>query len=226
MKKFKVYLITNEINGHDYIGYTSLDLEKRFKLHVSSKTKSMPIVDAIKKYGSKNFNITLLCDFDTKNEATSQEIKLIEELKPYYNIHPGGTGGPMCGVMNGMFGRKHTDEWKENKRLSTSGEKNPMYKRNHSIETKKILSEMKLGNTPWNKGRTGVYTQETLDKMSKPKTEQHKNKIKKEYSFISPDGKSVHVIGLTEFCLKNNLNIGAMSDVWNGKRKKHKGWTK
>lgn len=226
MKKYKVYRIVNQINGHDYIGYTELDLNSRFKLHVNSKTKSMPIVEAIKKYGSENFTINLLGDFDTKLEATNEEIKLIEELNPYYNVHTGGTGGPMYGSMNGMFGKKHTKEWREKKSHEMLGEKNPMYKKNHSDETKEILSKMKQGNVPWNKGKTGVYTQDTLNKMSKPKSEKHKNKMKCEYNFISPDGEYISVVGLTEFCSKNHLNKGAMSEVWSGKRKQHKGWTK
>jgi group I intron endonuclease len=226
MKKYKVYQIVNTINGHNYIGYTQLDLIKRLRLHTSSKSKSMPIVNAIKKYGNENFIITLLFDFDSKQEAINKEIELIEQVKPYYNIHSGGTGGPMFGPMNGMFGKKHSDQWKQNKKQQMLGEKNPMYGKSHSIQTKQILSKIKLGSEPWNKGKTGVYSEETIDKMKKPKTQKHKDKIKKQYTFISPEGNNVTVVGLTEFCLQYNLNKGAMSEVWNGKRKTHKGWKK
>ena len=105
MKLYKIYKITNQINGHFYIGYTKLNLQKRFNLHTKSKTDKMPIVSAIKKYGSDNFFIELLYEFDDKLEATNCEIRLIEELKPDYNIHRGGTGGPMYGPMNGMYGK-------------------------------------------------------------------------------------------------------------------------
>jgi hypothetical protein len=34
-----------------------------------------------------------------------------------------------------------------------------------------------LGKTAWNKGKTGIYSEKTLEKMRKPKTEEHKKKI-------------------------------------------------
>ncbi|CAB4133434.1 grpIintron_endo, group I intron endonuclease [uncultured Caudovirales phage] len=224
MEIYKIYKISNKINNHFYIGYTKLSLEKRFKLHTNSKTLKMPIVLAIKKYGVNNFFIEMLHEFDNKNDAVNCEIKLINDLKPHYNIHCGGTGGSMYGTMNGMFGKKHTDIWLKNKSESMMGEKNPMFNKTHTNEVKLKLSQMKKGNTPWNKGKTNVYTKEIIEKLKKPKTQEHKNKLKKQYTFISPDGKIIIVKGLTEFCEKNNLNKGAMSEVWNGKRKYHKGW--
>lgn len=226
METFKVYKITNKINGHFYIGYTKLTIQKRFKLHTKSKTNKMPIVCAIKKYGIDNFIIELMCEFDNKNDALNCEIQLIQELKPNYNVHFGGTGGAMYGPMNGMYGKKHTKEWLKNKSESMIGGNNPMFNKKHTDEVKKILSEMKRGHTPWNKGKTGVYSPETIVKFKQPKTEQHKNKLKKRYTFMSPLGEKISVFGLNEFCKSNNLNKGAMSEVWNGKRNSYKGWTK
>jgi len=226
MKQYKVYKITNKVNGHNYVGYTKLSLEERFKLHKNSKTTKMPIVMAIKKYGSENFEISLLSKFETKEEAVLFEILMIEELRPDYNIHSGGTGGPMYGSMNGMFGKKHSDEWKNNKSKSMLGDNNPMYNKTHSDIVKKLLSEIKIGHTPWNKGKIGVYSNEVIEKLKKPKTEEHKNKLKKEYKFISPEGRCFIVFGLTEFCKENGLNKGAMSEVYSGKRKSYKGWIK
>jgi group I intron endonuclease len=226
MEKYKIYKITNKINGHFYIGYTKLSLQKRFNLHIKTKTTKMPIVSAIKKYGCDNFVIELIYEFDNKNDATKCEIKLIEELKPNYNIHFGGTGGPMYGPMNGMYGKKHTDDWLRNKSESMLGENNPMYNKTHTDDVKKILSNLKIGHVPWNKGKFGINSDETIAKFKKPKTEEHKNKLKKQYTFTSPSGEKVLVFGLTEFCKNNDLNKGAMSEIWNGKRNVYKGWTK
>lgn len=226
MKIYKVYKITNLINGNTYIGYTQLDIMKRFNLHVNSKSKSMPIVSAIKKYGKANFSIVELHTFDNKKDATDCEIKLIAEEKPVYNVHIGGTGGPMYGSMNGMYGKKHSDKWKSDKRLMMVGENNPMYGKTHTDEVLKKLSELKIGNIPWNKDKKGVYTEETLSKLRVPKSEEHKNKLKKKFVFVNPEGLSIEVFGLTEFCKKHNLNTGAMSEVWSGKRMTYKGWKK
>jgi group I intron endonuclease len=226
MKPYKVYEIINKINGHNYIGYTKLSLDERFKLHKTAKTIRMPIVLAIKKYGVDNFVIRLCAEFDTKQEAVDYEIAKIAELKPTYNVHSGGTGGPMYGPMNGMFGKKHSQEWKDRKKISMTGEKNPMFNKTHSDDTKKLLSVLKQGNIPWNKGLSGMYSEETLSKMKRPKTEEHKNNLKKTYQFVSPVGELISVTGLTQFCLENELNKGAMSELWSGKRKIYKGWTK
>jgi group I intron endonuclease len=226
MKTYKVYKITNLINGNTYVGYTQLDITKRFRLHVNSKTKSMPIVSAIKLYGGINFSIVELHSFDNKKDATNCEIRIIAEEKPEYNVHSGGTGGPMYGSMNGMYGKKHTQEWKKDKRLMMLGENNPMYGKTHTGEVLKKLSELKMGNTPWNKNKKGVYSEETLVKMQTPKSEEQKNKLKKRFLFVNPEGVLVEVFGLTDFCNKNGLNTGAMSEVWSGKRLSHKGWKK
>jgi hypothetical protein len=93
----------------------------------------------MKKYGPQNFMIEELNSFDTKDEATSYEIKMISEHSPEYNIHPGGIGGSMYGAMNGMYGKKHTDEWKKMKSVSMIGDKNPMYGKTHSQEVKALL---------------------------------------------------------------------------------------
>jgi len=226
MKIYKVYKITNKLNGHFYIGYTKLNLQKRFNLHSKSKTNKMPIVLAIKKYGVENFLIELLFEFNDKNSATDCEIRLIEELKPDYNVHFGGTGGPMYGPMNGMYGKKHTEKWLKEKSKSMSGQNNPMFNKTHTDEVKKLLSDLKKGNIPWNKNKKGIYSKEVIEKLKKPKSEEHKNKLKKHYTFISPNGEKISFFGLTEFCEKNGLNKGAMSDVCNDKRNVYRGWKK
>ena len=59
----------------------------------------------------------------------------------------------------------------------------------HSEESKRKSGEANIGRTPWNKGKKGVYSDETLSKMSeakkgqpgfwkgKDKSEEHKKKI-------------------------------------------------
>lgn len=197
----KIYKITNILNGNIYIGYTSLEIDKRFKLHKKSKAKNMPIVNAIKKYGEENFKIELIEEHETKHEAVKREIDIIAELSPQYNVHVGGTGGPRFGDQNGMFGKKHSKEWRENKSIDMTGSNNHMYGKKHSEESIHKMRQSRLGKEPWNKGKKGVYSRNTLSKMSKPKTEEHKNKLRKKYIV---NGELI--ANAKEFCLHNNYN--------------------
>jgi len=46
------------------------------------------------------------------------------------------------------------------------------------------------------------------------------------FVFKSPDGETTHIYNLRQFCKNNKLDQGAMSKVYGGKRKSHKGWIK
>ena len=48
----------------------------------------------------------------------------------------------------------------------------------------------------------------------------------KHYIFTSPNGETVNVYNLSEFCRENGLNSSAMASVAIGKRNHHKQWTK
>ena len=127
-----VYKITNEVNGHSYVGFTSQPMMRRFQAHTYSARHGAkwPLHNAIRKYGKENFSVKTLYE---GKDALEQEDKYIKKYG-YYNIAPGGYS-----VMLGVK-RTFTKEWKENiskaaiervKRLNTSekmtGKGNHMY---------------------------------------------------------------------------------------------------
>jgi group I intron endonuclease len=78
-----VYLITNKINNHKYVGVTTLRLGRRFDFHkYHSKKLNYPLYRAIRKYGMEHFDIspieTIKCE--DKKELT----KRLNELEKYY----------------------------------------------------------------------------------------------------------------------------------------------
>ena len=94
-KKFVVYVAINIANGHRYVGFTSIGLEKRKKQHIarSKRDKSCPkFHNALLKYGYDSFNWRVVATFNTASEALAEEIRLIAELDPEYNITAGGEG--------------------------------------------------------------------------------------------------------------------------------------
>ncbi len=109
-----VYKITNNINGHSYIG-CSKDCEKRWSDH---KTKSVngkkkdelnkPLYLAIKKYGLSNFSFKIIGTCQ-ENELAEKEIYWIKyyntyENREHYNLTPGGN---LPGKNNIHIGEKH-----------------------------------------------------------------------------------------------------------------------
>lgn len=166
-----VYLTTNLINGKQYIGDHSTD-----NLQDGYIGSGNLILKAIKKYKKENFEFKILENFDTKEAAfISQEkyIKHYNTLVPNgYNISP--TGGLHSGGHHSQESRK---------KCKSSGMKG----KNHSKETiEKITNSNKgkhyIKHTSEAKEKISVnhrkyQSDETKQKMRKPKTQEHKDHI-------------------------------------------------
>lgn len=66
---FNIYLITNKINGKEYVGMPGQGYMNRFKDHIAcsrnaDKYKTV-LYNAIRKYGEENFSVKLLEQVDT-----------------------------------------------------------------------------------------------------------------------------------------------------------------
>jgi group I intron endonuclease len=94
---YKLYKITNAVNGKIYIGITKQTLEERLTLHIShSRNPKYPIQYAINKYGSENFSIELLEESEDRKYISELEEPTIikyDSRKQGYNIAIGGIGG-------------------------------------------------------------------------------------------------------------------------------------
>lgn len=94
----KIYIIRNDINDKVYIGQTTMDVDKRFKLHLSSKPEThnrQMILCAIQSLGKEHFHVETLAEgIETYEELNALEEKYIAEynsMKPNgYNLCPGG----------------------------------------------------------------------------------------------------------------------------------------
>ena len=106
----RVYLITNLINGKQYVGKTTRTIKIRFSNHCVSKNQV--ISKAIKKYGKENFIVQELAVSYSKKELKFLEglyISWFETLVPNgYNIMK----------ISGDF-EKHSEETKEKIRTSS-----------------------------------------------------------------------------------------------------------
>lgn len=94
-----VYMATCRVNGKRYIGYTDQTFKKRITTHLSCARKGVKMVflAAIRKHGEGNFHWEIIKDNLSIDEAWQLEARLIEELKPEYNVGRGGKN-PLHGI--------------------------------------------------------------------------------------------------------------------------------
>lgn len=98
--KMLVYKITNNVNGHGYIGITQCALAKRWREHLcAARTGSdKRLYRAMRKYGTDNFSIAVLYEASSFLELQVVERGLIAEHGTHassgkgYNLTSGGEG--------------------------------------------------------------------------------------------------------------------------------------
>ncbi len=89
--------------------------------------------------------------------------------------------------------KKGKESWNKGKKCpQLSNENHPMWSKHHTEESNQKNREKHLGKEPWNKGI--LASEETKQKMRKPKTKEHKNNI------------SNTLTG--RYCGKDNSNFG------------------
>jgi group I intron endonuclease len=89
-----IYLITNKVNGKQYVGQTMRKLSQRWTEHNSSKKGCVVLSNAIKKYGRDGFTIEEIDKASSLEELNEKEKYFINKyntLSPNgYNLSTGG----------------------------------------------------------------------------------------------------------------------------------------
>ena len=168
-----VYITTNILNTKQYIGDHSCDnLEKDNYLGSGIYFKR-----AVNEYGKENFKRKELEFFTTKQEAFNAQEKYIKEyntLSPNgYNISPKGGHN-----VKGCCSEETKQKLSKSNKISCAAEKNGMYGKKHSKETKKMWSEKRKGlkhkeesKQKMSASRKGVkFSKERCEIMSKAHT--------------------------------------------------------
>lgn len=180
-----IYCITNMKNNKKYIG-SSINIKKRWKRHLkdlkNGNHHSKHLQRSWGKYGDECFKFEVLEIVSDKKMLVDREqyfINLYQSYKPEngFNISP--TAGSCLGVKHSKETlKKHSKNTKKWHINNKGTEKYQVYLKNLSnslkghklsIETRKKISESRKGNDAWNKGKTGIYNQETLTRMSESK---------------------------------------------------------
>ena len=93
-----IYVITNDINGKQYVGQTTDTLKSRFSDHCKdsnlARCKGRPLYLAMNKYGKEHFSIKEIeeCSFEQLDEREQYWIQKLDTYKHGYNATLGGEG--------------------------------------------------------------------------------------------------------------------------------------
>ena len=173
-----IYLITNKINGHIYVGQ-SIHIYQRWREHCALCDLDSSLVEkAIAKYGVENFSfeiiITLENDTEKLNDAEREWIAILNtyEDKNHYNQTPGGDFCPMkvpeiAAKISGENNPMKNPEVAAKISAALSGKNHYMYGKKHTPETKEKISKAQSGENNPMYGKE--HTLETKEKMSSSK---------------------------------------------------------
>lgn len=134
---YTVYLRTNTVNGKQYVGQTKdFDLrEKQFK-RINQRYSNKILTEDRRKFGLDSFNVEILAEVETREEACKLEVKYIKELNTLYpNGYNVATGGEKDYKFQADIAKNRAKRGKEC----------PSYGRKLSEETKRKISEGNKG---------------------------------------------------------------------------------
>ena len=210
-----IYLTIDLKNGKGYVGQHKISNQKTLDPFYIGSGKI--IKDILKGNGNdkSRFNRQILCFCESKEELDEMEIYYINyfnaiESENFYNFASGGSNGnPMSG-----FSEEQKEEFR--KKCSRPGEKNGMYNKHHTEESRKKMSINSIGRKSAFKNKK--HKKSSKDAMSKKHKGKTQSGLTKVYcmelntSFIS--------CGIAKKYCENILNIRLKnpSYVCNGQR--------
>jgi group I intron endonuclease len=172
---YQIYCTRNIINSKIYIGQHKCNSLSKRDSYLGS---GILFQRALQKYGKYNFRKNTLEVCETKEQADFLEKRYIKFYKlsgkAEYNITDGGQGGCF-----GEWHKKAISEANKGRHLSKEHiQKIKEANSNPSDEVRYSFGNGRRGKPSWNSGKTGVYSNEILNKMRNViRSEEHRRRI-------------------------------------------------
>lgn len=211
-----IYVRPNLINGKKYVGQATNLKKRQNDWKCLSQPYAGPAINAARaKYGIDAFDFEILKECDDK-ELDYWEKYYIKELNtkaPYgYNLTDGGEG---------MTGYTHSEETIKKISEIQKGKNNSFYGKHHSEEQKKKISEANKGKTPWNKGKTNIFSEETKKKMSDAQKGEKNNMYGKNHTDEAKKKMSDAKKGEKSYIYGKHLSEETKNKISKAKKGKH-----
>ncbi len=155
---------------------------------------------------------------------------LLVEVKEIRKIGRSNLGlGPLCNLTDGGEGNsgKIISEASKLKMSAAAKERlkdptqHPFYNKHHTLQSKRKMSDSGKIRflDPEERKKTAESTRKGMFSSG------YVERVSKEISLMSPDGKIVTAKNISKFCRDNNLQNGNLYKVIRGKMKTHRGWS-
>lgn len=222
-----VYLITNKINGKQYVGQTIQKLEDRWKTHRSSISGCLALKSAIEKYCPDNFTVEVIYEANSMEELNKKEQEFINKLNTLapngYNLTTGGERPKYSEESRKKMSQSSKGRSPWNKGLTAKDPRVAKYirkgKDHHNFGKpsavkgrKKNLHEIELWRSKV-KGQKRTLEQRKANSDGHKKTSIKCNETGKVYNSIMDASREL------------DINPGHLLNVLNGKGKSAKGFT-
>jgi len=142
-RKGLIYIITNKVNGKQYVGQTVSKLNDRWAGHkCDARVKNTIIAHAIVKYSPENFEIFAIEENIPYSQLDEKEISYIKE---YNTLTPNGynmsRGGQSYKTKEEIEEMRQRVLGEKNPMYGMYGELNPFYGRIHSEESIQLMKD-------------------------------------------------------------------------------------
>lgn len=184
-----IYLITNKLNGKQYVGQTIHTLQERWANHCSSNSGCVALKGAIKKYGKDAFDLKEIDSANSQSELDEKERFWIERLNTLapngYNLKTGGEHPHLSEesiekIRTANTGKVHGEETRKliSKRMKEQWAAGIRQGHPASEKVRENLRQLNFGKPSWNKG----LPKELQPQYGKPKSKEQREKISKALS--------------------------------------------
>ena len=214
-----IYKIYNTKSKKSYIGSTEVSFRKRAKEHRwalrGNYHKNNHLQNSYNKYGEEVFDFEVIEYLSKKEDILDCEQKYLDDTKwsDLYNINRQATKVEITKKLREYRSKYMTELWEDEEFREKMIEKN---------------------QNPWNKGKTDVFSEETLNKMSKSaknrsnqdyvvkRQKEERRKNMKSISVYNLDGKHLGTYKNIDKVIEANKNKDLLVDKDNMKFKRGK----
>ena len=223
-----IYIITNNVNGRQYVGQTIQTIEQRFKKHIYNAKEgntNMYIHKAIRKYGEEKFSINQLemveCEL---REDLMEQLNVLEKfyIKKYNTLKPNGYNLTQGGEQRSEDAKVAVDEYDLSGSFIQTHESLIMASYSVGTENNSAIFKCCNGISKFAFKRIWRYHGDTLDKYELPDitiaSREYKTAPIDKYSIKGEFICSYDSMTLAEFDLGLDFARTHISDCCNGKQ--------